>query len=59
MNKPMATKGTRPEVLLHISRQRTLGERLIGDHDRPRMLDLVVTTVLVLAVLFSYARGWI
>jgi len=59
MNKPMATKGTRPEVLLHISRQRALGERMIGDRDQPHWSELAVTAVLVLAVLFCESRGYL
>jgi hypothetical protein len=58
MKRAQATKASRPQVLLHISRQRNLGEQMIPDHDRPRALDLVVTAVLVLAVLFANARGW-
>lgn len=58
MNRPMATKGTRAEVLLHIARQRDLGELMIGDHDRPQLKELAVTAALVLAVLFSNSHGW-
>lgn len=59
MNRPQATKAIRPQVLLHISRQRNLGERMIQDHDSPRWSELAVTAVLVLAVLFGHARGWL
>lgn len=54
-----ATKGTRNQVLMHIIRQRNLGELMIGDHDRPRTLDLVVTGLVVLAVLVLHARGFL
>lgn len=57
--KTQATKATRPQVMMHIARQRNLGELMIGDHDRPRWFELAVTAVLVVAVLFANGRGWL
>ena len=59
MSRAQATKASRPQVLLHISRQRNLGERMIGDRDQPKPFELLVCAVLVLAVLFCNARGYL
>lgn len=59
MTRHQATKASRPQVLLHISRQRALGERLISDHDRPRPIEFVVMAIVLAALCFSRARGWI
>lgn len=59
MNRPQATKASQKNVLLHIARQRALGQNMIHGADRPRALDLVVTAILVIAVLLANARGWI
>lgn len=56
--KTQATRANPAQVRLHISRQRDLGEQMIGDHDEPSALEFVVTFVLVIAVLFANARGW-
>lgn len=51
--RPQAERCNRAQVHLHIRRQRALGERLIGDHDRPRRIDLLITglTLIALAML--------
>lgn len=54
-----ATKATPAQVRLHIARQRALGERLIGDHDRPRWFELFVTALMVVCMLVAESRGWI
>lgn len=59
MKRVQATKASHELVRLHIERQKNLGELMIGDHDRPRWFELVVTAVLVLSVLFANARGWL
>lgn len=59
MKKPQATRCNRAAVLLHISRQRALGQNLIKGTDKPRALELVVTGLLVVTMLFAHARGWI
>lgn len=45
--RAQATKASRPQVELHIERQRHLGERMIGDHDRPRIRELLVTAAVI------------
>jgi hypothetical protein len=50
--RPQATKANRAQVLLHIRRQRRLGERMIGDWDQPTRLDLAVTGLALLALAF-------
>lgn len=57
--RPQATRCNRAGVLLHISRQRALGENMIRGTDAPASIELIVTAVMVLAVLFSHSRGWI
>lgn len=57
--KPQATKASNEKVRLHIARQRALGELMIGEHDRPRWVELVVTGALVVCVLVAHARGWL
>lgn len=57
--KTQATKASPAQVRQHIQRQRCLGERMIGDNDEPRPFELFVTAVVVLAVLFGHARGWL
>lgn len=57
--RPQATKCSRDAVLLHIYRQRALGENMIHGSDSPKAIELIVTAVMVVAVLFSHARGWI
>lgn len=50
--RPQATKANRAQVELHIRRQRALGERMIGDWDKPTRLELAVTGLALLAVTF-------
>lgn len=57
--KTQATKATPAQVRLHISRQKALGELMIGEHDRPRVYELAVTLLLVVCVLVANARGWL
>jgi hypothetical protein len=57
--KTQATKATQAKVRLHIARQRAMGERMIGDHDSPRWLELFVTAIMVVCVLVAESRGWI
>lgn len=56
--KPQATKATPPQVDLHIQRQRALGERMIGDNDKPSKWDLLATLAIVAMVAFGTIRGW-
>ena len=39
---------------VHTQRQRALGERMVGEHDRPRLLE-VAATFLALAAMAAYA----
>jgi hypothetical protein len=57
--RPQATKCSRDAVFLHINRQRALGENMIRGTDSPAPIELIVTAVMVLAVLFSHSRGWL
>lgn len=57
-NKPMATRANHAQVQLHISRQRALGERLIGDHDKPRRIDLAATLIVLGAIVIGSFAGW-
>jgi hypothetical protein len=57
--KTQATKATPAQVRLHISRQKALGERMIGENDRPRLVELAVTILLVACVLVANSRGWL
>lgn len=56
--KTQATKATRAQVEHHIERQRALGEWMIGDHDRPRLKELVTVAVLVGMICYARYRGW-
>lgn len=58
MKRKQADRATRPEVLLHISRQRNLGELMIGDHDRPRAKELVTVIVLIAVIFYARYKGW-
>lgn len=48
--RKQATKASPEHVDLHIRRQRSLGERMIGEHDRPRKWDLIVTLVAIVII---------
>lgn len=50
--RPQATKANPAQVDLHIQRQRRLGERMIGDWDKPTWLELTVTGLVLLALAF-------
>lgn len=59
MKRPQATKASTPAVELHIERQRTLGEKMAGDHDRPRLIEILAVSAVVIAALAVAAhRGW-
>lgn len=59
-----AERCDRYEVKKHIYRQRTYGARLIGDHDRPRPIELAATLAMVVCVSLYFAAkhyhwfGW-
>lgn len=50
--RKQATKANRAQVELHIQRQRRLGERMIGDNDQPTRLELAVSGLVILALIF-------
>lgn len=56
--KPQATRCTNEHVELHALRQRTLGERMIGDNDKPRRWDFLVTAIAVGLIIFGSMKGW-
>ena len=49
-----AERTTPQHVELHIKRQRALGEKMIGDTDKPRLRELLVTLI-ALAALAAWA----
>lgn len=49
-----ATRCNKAQAQLHAERQRCLGERLLRDHDRPRLIELVAV-LLGLGALALYA----
>ncbi|WP_313453365.1 hypothetical protein [Stutzerimonas nitrititolerans] len=56
--KTQATRCSNAQAQLHSARQRTQGERLIGDHDRPRALDLAGSAAFLVAILlYGLYRG--
>jgi len=58
MERKQATKDNAAQIELHIQRQRTLGERMIGDNDKPKAWDLLATAAIVGLILFGTFRGW-
>lgn len=48
--RPQATKASRAHVMLHIKRQRNLGESMIGDWDQPKRWELIVTGLALIAL---------
>lgn len=56
--KRQADKASLPQVELHIKRQRKLGQRMIGDFDRPGWPDLIVTAGLLLLMLDMVNWVW-
>lgn len=56
-SRPQATRARRAAVHLHMRRQHLLGERLIGDHDRPRRVELLATGLVLVAV-FACLYVW-
>lgn len=42
-----ATRANRQQVEQHIQRQRTLGERMIGDNDKPRGWELAASAFFI------------
>ena len=53
-----ADKATTAQVDQHIARQRHLGERAIGDHDKPRGWELAAVTTLLVFIGFGHFAGW-
>lgn len=46
------------EVEIHVARQKKLGERMIGDTDRPRLADFAITGACIVALLaYAYHKG--
>jgi Flp pilus assembly protein TadB len=54
-----ATRDSEAQVDLHIQRQRALGEKMVGEHDQPRLADMVVTVLLVVMVFSGYGLGYL
>jgi len=58
MKRKQAERCTPEHAVLHIMRQRALGERMIGDHDGARKWDLLATIAIVTLIVFGSMRGW-
>lgn len=57
--KTQATRANRAQVEQHIRRQRDLGERMIGGHDRARLPELWITGCALAGLIVSaWLRGW-
>lgn len=57
--KTQAERCRTPLVKVHIERQKRLGERMIGESDKPRRLDLIVTAALLAAILaYGYINNY-
>lgn len=56
--RTQATKDNRAQVELHIGRQAQLGERMIGDNDRPKRWELIVTLAVIVVLGFGTMKGW-
>jgi len=50
--------GPRDQQIHDASRQRNLGDRMIGDDDKPSKWDLLATISMVGLVFFGTLRGW-
>lgn len=56
-SRPQATRANSAKVHEHITRQHKLGERMIGDSDRVRIIELAVTgAILIAACTIAYVR---
>lgn len=58
MKKVQAKRANRAQVEQHIQRQRDLGEKMIGGHDRVRWIELLATAVVVGLLVLSTFHGW-
>lgn len=56
--KRQAEKAQAVQIDQHIARQRNLGERAIGDHDKPRRWELAAVTSLLVLIGFGLFAGW-
>jgi hypothetical protein len=45
-------------VQLHIKRQRALGERMVGESDRPRLVEFLCAAAVVLLAVAKH-QGWL
>lgn len=56
--KRQATRATPAQIDLHAQRQRHLGERMIGDNDKPSKWDLLATLAMVVLIGYGSLKGW-
>lgn len=56
--KRQAKRANKAQVQQHIQRQRDLGEKMIGGHDRVRWPELVGTAIAVGLLVLSTFHGW-
>jgi hypothetical protein len=58
MKRKQAERCTPEHTELHIRRQRTLGEQMVGDYDKPSRWDLLATISIVMLIVVGSMRGW-
>lgn len=56
--KRQAKRANPAQVQQHIQRQRDLGEKMVGGHDRVRWLELIATAIAVGFLVMSTFHGW-
>lgn len=56
--KRQAERDSAAQVELHLKRQKALGERMIGDHDKPGRWDLLATLAMIMLIMIGTLRGW-
>lgn len=56
--KTQATKDSAAQIELHIQRQRSLGQKMIGDNDQPSRWDFIATFAMVMLIFVGTLRGW-
>jgi len=58
MNNRQAKRANTAQVQQHIQRQRDLGEKMIGGHDRVRWSELLATGAVLALLALSTFHGW-
>lgn len=58
MKRQQAVKASAANVRLHIRRQAVFGENMVRGSDRPRVIEVVATLIVLCALAFAAWRGW-